>query len=222
MRHYVVESMAENESVSLRPVEGGPASDRQVPRSAAIDLARTAAGGDVHATRQLLELVAPRVVRVVRAVMGPRHPEVDDAAQLSLIGFIQALPSFRGECDPALFAARIAVRTASAARRRARARRSCHDDSVDLETMEAPPSELAGTRRRGLIRGLLDLLPEEQAEALALRIMLGWSLKEIATATGAPLNTVRSRLRLAKEALRERISEDPVLAEALDPTEAES
>jgi RNA polymerase sigma-70 factor (ECF subfamily) len=45
--------------------------------------------------------------------------------------------------------------------------------------------------------------------------MLGWSLEEIAQTSGAPVNTVRSRLRLAKEALRRKIVADPVLAEEL-------
>jgi RNA polymerase sigma factor (sigma-70 family) len=212
--------MADKESASLHPVEAAPESETRASRDAALDLARAASAGDVHATRRLLEGVAPRVLRVVRAVMGAKHPDVDDAAQLALIGFIQSLPSFRGECAPSHFAARIAVRTAGAVRRRAFARRSCQDDSVDLESMEAPPHEIAASRRRALVRGLLDQLPEEQAEALALRIVLGWSLKEIAMTTGAPLNTVRSRLRLAKEALRQRIAGDPVLAEALEPNGA--
>jgi RNA polymerase sigma-70 factor (ECF subfamily) len=192
------------------------------PRSAAIELARAAAAGDVRATRRLLEVVAPRVARTVRAVMGSRHPEVEDAAQLALIGFIQALPSFRGECDPAQFAARIAVRTAGAVRRRARARLGTVDYAMDVDAIEAPPEETEAARRKAFIRGLLDGLPEEQAEVLVLRIMLGWALKDIATTSGAPLNTVRSRLRLAKEALRRRIADDPVLTEALDLSEGES
>jgi RNA polymerase sigma-70 factor (ECF subfamily) len=102
-------------------------------------------------------------------------------------------------------------------RRRARARSVGQDDSVDLDGVEAPPHEIAAARRRALIRTLLDELPEEQAETLALRVMLGWSLKEIAASTGAPLNTVRSRLRLAKEAIRRRIADNPALAEALEP-----
>jgi len=65
-------------------------------------------------------------------------------------------------------------------------------------------------------------LPEAQAEALALRVALGWSLKEIADATSTPLNTVRSRLRLAKEALRRRIGDDPGLADQLDVGEADA
>jgi RNA polymerase sigma-70 factor (ECF subfamily) len=186
-------------------------------QESASQLAQAAAAGDVSATRALLELVAPRVMRAVRAVMGPVHPEVEDAIQLALIGFIQALPAFRGECPPVQFAARIAVRTAAAMRRRTAARRMLHDPSVDLESLEASSSsELDATRRREALRCLLDDLPEEQAEALALRIILGWSLKEIAAATETPINTVRSRMRLAKEALRKRIAADPALAEALD------
>jgi RNA polymerase sigma-70 factor (ECF subfamily) len=214
--------MREGESASVRSVPGEQGVERFPPRDASIELARAASGGDVRATRRLLEVVAPRVARAIRAVMGAAHPDADDAAQLTLIGFIQALPTFRGECDPTQFAARIAVRTAGAVRRRARARCVCQDDSVDLDGMEAPPREVAAARRRALIRSLLDELPEEQAESLALRIMLGWSLKEIAASTGAPLNTVRSRLRLAKEALRRRIADNPVLAEALEPVESGS
>ena len=65
------------------------------------------------------------------------------------------------------------------------------------------------------MRTLLDDLPPEQAEALALRTMLGWSLEEIARASAAPVNTVRSRLRLAKESLRRKIEASPGLLEAL-------
>lgn len=179
----------------------------------ALHLARRAAGGDAVATRALVESVAPRVVRATRAVMGGGHPDVEDAVQLSLIGFIQALPSFRGECNPALFAARIAVRTAGAVRRRSKARHAGRDPSVDIDTIEGDRVDMAATRRRAVVRALLDELPEEQSEALALRFMLGWSLLEIAETSGAPLNTVRSRLRLAKEALRRRVQAEPALAE---------
>jgi RNA polymerase sigma factor (sigma-70 family) len=201
-----------------------PATERVVPaaapaREAALELARMASAGDARATRRLLEQVAPRVVGAARAVMGRGHPELEDAVQLALIGFVQALSSFRGECDPAQFAARIAVRTAGATRRRARARSGHQDPSVDLSAIEASTPEAGGARRREVLRRLLDDLADEQSEALALRVVLGWSLDEIAAATGAPMNTVRSRLRLAKEALRRRIADTPGLADELDATE---
>src|SRR5271167_4898968 len=77
-------------------------------------LARAAATGDGAATGQLLRALAPRLGRVVRAVLGGAHPDVDDAVQQSLIGLVQALPAFRGDCEPLGYATIIAVRTAVA------------------------------------------------------------------------------------------------------------
>ncbi|HXX68787.1 MAG TPA: sigma-70 family RNA polymerase sigma factor [Polyangiaceae bacterium] len=205
--------MGERDRAKCSPTD---ASFSATPPNDRLALARIAAGGDARATRALLELVAPRVIGAIRAMMGPGHPDADDACQLALIGFVQALPQFRGECDPAQFAARIGVRVASATRRRARALGARTDASTEPEEMHVAPAAPASARRRTLIRSLLDALPEEQAETLALRVVLGWSLKEISAASGAPVNTIRSRLRLAKDALRRRIASDPELADALD------
>ena len=46
--------------------------------------------------------------------------------------------------------------------------------------------------------------------------VLGWSLGEVAEATSAPLNTVRSRLRLAKETLRAKLEANSDLLLALE------
>lgn len=182
-------------------------------------LARAAAQGDSAATGQLLRVLAPRLGRVVRAVLGGGHPDLDDAIQQSLIGLVQALPAFRGDCEPLGYATIIAVRTAVATRKRSRTDQSRREDGIEADLMEghqpSPGEQAAATHRKELLRELLDDLPSEQAEALAMRVVLGWSIKEIATHSGAPLNTVRSRLRLAKEALKNRIEEDPGLVEAL-------
>jgi RNA polymerase sigma-70 factor (ECF subfamily) len=187
------------------------------PENPALELARAAASGDVTATRRLLESVAPRMMRVVQIVLGARHPDVDDVMQQSLIALVQALPAFRGECAPASYASRIAVRTAVVARKRARLVQSRNEDGIDADTIassRAAPSEEAGAQRRKmLIRDLLAEIPDEQAESMALRFVLGWSLDEVARATNAPVNTVRSRLRLAKAALKRRIVSDPMLLE---------
>ncbi|NCQ61841.1 MAG: RNA polymerase subunit sigma, partial [Myxococcales bacterium] len=65
--------------------------------------------------------------------------------------------------------------------------------------------------RREAVRALLGALPDVQAEALALRICLGLSLEQVAAATDTPQNTVRSRLRLARQALLRRVESDPAL-----------
>jgi RNA polymerase sigma-70 factor, ECF subfamily len=181
-------------------------------------LARLAAAGDTAAIAALLRVVAPAMLRVVRGVLGPRSPDVDDAMQQSLISLINALPAFRGECAPAGYASRIAFRVALALRRRAR-----RDDlqrqsmtATDDSPEDLPPSHsLEASRRTALMRALLDEIPAEQAEALAMRTILGLSREEIARMSGVPVNTVRSRMRLAKEALRRKIESDPKLAEEL-------
>lgn len=192
---------------------------RAVAPSAAVELARAAAAGDAQATAKLLRAVAPQVAKVVRAMLGNGHPDLHDVAQQALIGLVRALPAYRAECAPEGYASTIALRTALAARRRASVERARRDDAVDADTLrgehESPEEQALGQRRKELLRKLLDELPPEQAEALALRIMLGWSLEDVAAASGAPLNTIRSRLRLAKEALRKRIESDPALADAL-------
>lgn len=196
-----------------------PDAPRAEPPSSVEALAARAAAGDSAATAELLRKLAPEMQRVVRGVMGPHAADADDALQQALVALIHALPAFRGECAPAGYACRIAFRTALALRKKADQSRRRHDPSPEAADQLPDPSSLeaqsAARRRTDLVRRLLDEVPVEQGEALAMRTMLGWSLEEIATTTGAPVNTVRSRLRLAKEALRRKIEADPALADEL-------
>lgn len=189
------------------------------PVSPAMELARAAAAGNSRATHALLTALTPRITRVVRAVLGGGHADLEDVVQQSLLGFVQALPAFRGDCEPTHFASRIAARTAIATARRARAARDRRDSGVDVDHLLAssgqPHDAAVDQRRAETLRDLLAKIPAEQAEATLLRIVLGWSLPEVAKATGAPVNTVRSRLRLAKNALRAAIEADPTMAEEL-------
>ncbi len=202
----------------LAPTRGAPTpAPRPVEDDPLRDLAAAAVAGDPGATRRVFSAVAPSVYGVVRAVLGTSGALADDVTQDALLALARAIGAFRGECGFLHYACRIAARVAVAARR-ARAA------EVQVEPLEAAAEESGpvegddpeAPRRRALLRALLDELPEPQAETLALRVVLGYSLQEVAEATGAPLNTVRSRLRLAKEALRSRIEQDHVLAEMLE------
>jgi RNA polymerase sigma-70 factor (ECF subfamily) len=182
----------------------------------ASELAAQAAAGDLRATQDFLAYVWPTLSRVAAGVLGAGHPDLDDAIQQSMIALVRALPAFRGECHPAGYATRITLRVAL------RVRRNVKRDTTRREVLGllAPRDELGSAsddalaaRRRELLRELLEDLPEEQAEALTLRVVMGWSLEEVSRASGAPINTVRSRVRLAKEALRRRIEVLPSLAE---------
>jgi RNA polymerase sigma factor (sigma-70 family) len=183
------------------------------------DLAVAARRGDRDATTKLLRLTAPAVARSVRMVLGPKHADVDDVIQQTFIAFIGALGTFRGDCHPAGFATRIAVHMAISNRRHASSQRARVEALAAIvsdgpETIAADP-DLAARRRR-VVRDLLDQLPQDQAETLALHLMLGYSLPEIAGAMGCPVNTVKSRLRLAKGALRRRIEDELLFFDELD------
>lgn len=185
--------------------------DPQNQLAALLSLAR-AAVADGDAMAELLTEVAPAVVRAIRVVLGPHAVDLEDVKQQALLNVMRAVPSFRGECHPAGFASRIAVHTALTARRRARGQRLFFSDAADLAELAVTgprrmDSELA-LYRRHFVRDLLLRLPEEQAEVLALHVILGHSLPEIAAATSTPVATVKSRLRLAKEYLRKVLDDE--------------
>jgi RNA polymerase sigma factor (sigma-70 family) len=171
-----------------------------------------AAAGDDAAVHAVLAGVAPAVAAVVRLMFGSRTAEAQDAVQESLVAIHAAIGRFRGECPFVAYARRIAARTAVVARRR----RSCESlDQVSAELLVAAPSHDEGImreRRLRALRALLDELPPGQADSLAMRVVLGCSLPEVAQATGVPVNTVRSRIRLAREHIKARIESDPRLA----------
>jgi RNA polymerase sigma-70 factor (ECF subfamily) len=191
----------------------GPLPTREDPLDS---LARAAGRGDRVAQQRLCERVAPAQLSVLRAVLGPASPDVADQLQESLVALMQALPSFRGESSVSHFACRIAMKRALDARRRAKAMASVVDAVASLPPPHetgAPSDELASSRLREVMRELMSELPEAQAETLAMKVVLGYALSEIADETRVPLNTVRSRLLLAKKALRERLLSDATLRE---------
>ena len=174
---------------------------------------------EVAATSELLTELAPNLKATVRAILGAAHPDVDDAVQQAFIALVHALPAYRGECELVGYARVIATRIAISVGKRERARRSRRDDDAEPDLMPEPrpsPAETFGAHeRKALLRDLLAEMPEAQAETLALRVVLGLTLGEISRVTRVPINTVRSRVRLAKERLKSRIESDPVMMEAL-------
>lgn len=170
---------------------------------------------DRAAQTALLQAVAPRVLAAVRSVLGPGAADLDDVVQDSLIALLAALPSFRGACPLASFACGVAVRTALRSRRRW-LRRAPRHARYEREQHAEPSTtivdgELDRARRLEVLRELLATLPEPQAEALAMRCILEADLPDIAAACGVPINTVRSRVRLARTALLQRIEANPGL-----------
>ncbi|HEY2408930.1 MAG TPA: RNA polymerase sigma factor [Polyangiaceae bacterium] len=189
------------------------------------DLARVAASGDSEAARTLVQQLGGPMLTVVRKVLGRGHTDVDDVTQDAVIALLDALPSFRGESSVLHFANRVALLTALAARRKQGLRQrfsEANDDKLD-DFADPDSSHPAGgalaTRRRQLVRKLLDQLPDVVAEALGMHYILGCTVEEIAEGAGVSPNTVWSRLRLGKQALKKKLAHDQAL---LDLFEVES
>jgi RNA polymerase sigma factor (sigma-70 family) len=195
--------------------EGGGACDTLLP------VARLAGQRNGNAMRQVVEAVAPAMLRAIRKVMGHRTAEVEDVLQDAVEGLLQALVSFKGECTVLHFACRVAVLSALAFRRRSTFRAQF---VADVENVgEASPSQapspledVCANRRRHLLAWLLDELAPAQAEILVLHCALGFTVAEVAASLGCPVETTRSRLRLAKQALRELIGGNRQWAEILE------
>lgn len=196
-----------------RPLVGGGAGhERLTP------LVLRAQHGEPEAVSQIVSELAPGVLRALAALLGRNHPDLEDLAQDVLLAVIGALPDFRGDSTLLHFAVRIAARKSVLVRRRARSvmgwLESFWQGEHPLRQGPSTAHELVrAERQRALLRLLLSELPDAQAEALMLRVVCGHSIEEISSITQTPFNTVRSRLRLAKEALRQRIEAEPRWAE---------
>ena len=69
-----------------------------------------------------------------------------------------------------------------------------------------PGLDAEAVERRAIIVGALAELPAEQREALELGYFGGLSQSEIAERTGQPLGTIKTRMRLAMQKLRVRLT----------------
>jgi RNA polymerase sigma factor (sigma-70 family) len=208
---------------ALQPVDPQPAPSASAERAERLAaLGRAACAGDDAALEQLLRTLAPDMLRVIRSVLGAQCPDLDDLVQDCLLGFMRSLGQFRYESSVSTFALTIAFRHALAAKRRQRDVvrwiDAFHRMHEPLTTEAATPAnDLEVERRRATVAELLRTIPAAQAETLGLRAVVGLSIEEIAQSTAVPANTVRSRLRLAKESLRRSIETDPDLREFLEP-----
>jgi RNA polymerase sigma-70 factor (ECF subfamily) len=181
-----------------------------------MSLAAAFVQGDATAASALVRAVGGTVLGAVRVILGPTHIDLDDAVQDALIGFLEGVHRFRGECTVPHFAGRVAVLTAMATRRRQQSRERWILSDEDEERHVPAPADasplvrLEAARHRAALRSAIDELPAPIAEAITLHLVLGYTVQEVAAATVVPVNTVWSRLRIGKERMRARLAMDAV------------
>ncbi|NTX34306.1 sigma-70 family RNA polymerase sigma factor [Myxococcus sp. CA033] len=164
--------------------------------------------GRREAAESLLMELLPRVRNLVRYLVHG-DGEVEDIAQEALIALLRGLSTYRGEGQFQSWVDRVVARTTFAWLKRARGNEARRvDESAELMAVpseDAPPDEYVHRRRMVM---LLDRIPDEQRHAMVLHHVLGMSVPEVSDELGIPFETIRSRLRLGRAALRALAAED--------------
>ena len=102
---------------------------------------------------------------------------------------------------------KIAVRRALLHRRRGVARLQHFQLLEDLnDGLPVPDASVGEIERAEVMRDLIRRVRPVQAETLVMRVVLGFTVEEIALATEVSVNTVKTRLRLGKSALRKLLA----------------
>jgi RNA polymerase sigma-70 factor (ECF subfamily) len=171
--------------------------------------------GDVAAFEVLLDRHRRGVHRFLSRFVGDAA-RAEDLTQDCWMRFIDAAPGWNPGGRFKLWIYAVARNLATDEARRASHR---SHQSLDVAVRGRPLGDIVASGARApedaaqdtevrprLLRAIADL-PEEQREVFLLREYEGVSFAEIAQVTGAPVPTVKSRMRYALEALRRALKE---------------
>lgn len=178
------------------------------------ELTLAVAAGDRTAQRELVERLMNRVRATARYLTGG-HADAEDYAQLSLVEILRSARSFRGDSTLESWADRIVVRTAMRhiKQKRWRSRYLTVDSQKEGVAFTSAEEDMARRRVKARMAALFGRLKPKQRAVVTMRLVLGYSISEIAEATGVSPNTVRYRLNTGRAKLRRQIRRDPQLSE---------
>ena len=169
------------------------------------------AGGDADALGELYDHYGRVVFGLIYRMLGSPESaeEVSQNAFHSVWRQASAYRAERGSVRTWLLAI---ARNAAIDWRRSKANRKDRETAIDeslmlIDELRVEDHVIASLRAQR-VRAAVASLPREQQEALSLAFWSGLSQSEIATRTGAPLGTVKSRVRLGMARLREWLSSD--------------
>ena len=141
--------------------------------------------------------------------LGVREPDVLDLAQKVFLTAHFKLSEFEGRSLVSTWLFGIAQRVASDYRRSAFIRREVSTDNAELESVaswhEDFSAESDARRQARAAEAILNKLPEPQRTVFVLFELEEMSGQDIATLLNVSVGTVRSRLRLARDAFRREI-----------------
>jgi RNA polymerase sigma-70 factor (ECF subfamily) len=169
------------------------------------------AAGDAEALGELYDRYGRVAFGVVyRMLPGPEAAE--EVAQDAFHSIWRQARSYRPERGSVRTWLLAICRNAAIDWRRTRGKRSEREVSIeaaaDLLSDARVDERVVNAMRAERIRKVVGELPKEQREVLTLAFWGGYSQSEIAMRTDTPLGTVKSRVRLAMNKLRQSLEDE--------------
>jgi RNA polymerase sigma-70 factor, ECF subfamily len=172
-------------------------------------LQRIARDRDPQAFRDLFNLFGPRI-KAMMMRQGADAAAAEDIAQETLFTVWRKAHLFAAQKgSPATWIYTIARNLRIDRLRRETPYQELPEEVLEIPDDNDPPdAALNREQQRERIGKALEALPPEQYEVVHLSYVEGLSHNEIASLLGAPLGTVKSRMRLAYEKVRDAIGEE--------------
>ncbi|GHE13108.1 RNA polymerase sigma factor [Streptomyces alanosinicus] len=171
---------------------------------------RAAQNGDEAAFRTVYRAVHPRLLGYVRTLVG--DPDAEDVASEAWLQIARDLDRFSGDADRFRgWAARIARNRALDHIRMRGRRPAIGGDETEL-TGRAGEADTAGEAMEALATdstlSLIARLPQDQAEAVVLRVVVGLDAKTAAETLGKRAGAVRTAAHRGLKRLAELLGDD--------------
>jgi len=179
-----------------------------IPRTMSDLLQKVAQSRDVEAFRKLFELYGPRVKSYMMR-QGADSTTAEDLAQETLLTVWRKAQLYSDEKGSATTWIFTIARNLRIDRLRREVSWQPLPENRDQEASDAPDpeEEVTEKERRDKVRAVLATLPPDQSEVVTLSYVEGLSHSEIAERLGLPLGTVKSRMRLAYQKVKEAVED---------------
>ena len=196
--------------------EAFPPDDKFVEEERLAALVRRFQHGERYAFEALHDQVTPLVTPIISRFVR-NHADAQDVMQEVALQLCRSLPRFRGECRVATFIYRVTLNVCLNCKKRLARNPLTFTDLSSPDNDEAFDARIPAPPRHAPERANISREREEMLHTLILGLdpkfrtvliltdVCGMSQQEIADILQTPLNTVKTRQKRAREAMRNKI-----------------